>query len=72
MAFPGIDQYAVQSLPQPSQSTKSVSGAIGAVQIGGCRRFGSNNPVWMGFSKVAGAGGIILALQGYVTILKIG
>jgi hypothetical protein len=72
MAFPGIYQYAMQSLPQPSQSTKSVSGAIGVVQIGGCQSFSSNNPVWIGFSKVAGTGGVILSLQGYVTILKIG
>jgi hypothetical protein len=72
IAFPGIYQYAVQSLPQPSQTTQSVNGAIGVAQIGGCQHFSSMSPVWMGFRKVTGVGGVVLLLQGYITILRIG
>lgn len=55
VAYPGIYQYAVQQYPDAPIITASTSGVLGMVRVGGVQgSWNSNNPLWMGFSKVLG------------------
>lgn len=74
VAYPGIYQYAVQQYPDAPITTASTSGVLGMVRVGGVQgSWNSNNPLWMGFSKVLGSQSQTpLALQGFMSIIKVG
>jgi hypothetical protein len=72
--WPGIYQYSVQSFPSPIVATQSAQN-LGSISLNGKVPLGWNttSPVWLGFSKVLGTQyQTALALQGALTILKIG
>ncbi|WP_439889651.1 hypothetical protein ACS7SF_10025 [Ralstonia sp. 25C] len=72
--YPGIYQYAVQQYPDAPITIAPVSGVIGMLRVGGVQgSWNSNSPLWMGFAKVLGTQNQTpLALQGYMSIIKIG
>ncbi|WP_175948097.1 hypothetical protein [Burkholderia pyrrocinia] len=73
-AFPGIYQYAVQQYPDAPVGSASMSGVLGSLRMSGVQAsWGSSSPLWMGFAKVLGLQNQTpLALQGYMSIIKIG
>ncbi len=73
-AFPGIYQYAVQQYPDAPVGSASMSGVLGSLRVCGVQAsWGSGSALWMGFAKVLGSQNQTpLALQGYVSIVKIG
>ncbi|WP_155675502.1 hypothetical protein [Burkholderia territorii] len=73
-AYPGIYQYAVQQYPDVPFSSTSVSGVLGSLRVSGVQaNWGNVNSLWMGFAKVLGSQNQTpLALQGYMSIAKIG
>ncbi|MPV68010.1 hypothetical protein [Burkholderia sp. BE17] len=71
-AFPGIYQYAVQQYPDAPVGSASISDVLGSLRVSGVQSWGSN-PLWMGFAKVLGSQNQTpLALQGYMSIVKVG
>ncbi|RBB35691.1 hypothetical protein DPV79_27090 [Burkholderia reimsis] len=73
-AYPGVYQDAVQQYPDVPVGSASVSGVLGSLHMSGVQaNWGSSNPLWMGFAKVLGSQNQTpLALQGYMSIVKIG
>ncbi|KVC72108.1 hypothetical protein [Burkholderia ubonensis] len=72
-SFPGIYQYAVQQYPDAPVGSASISGVLGSLRMSGVQSWGSDSPLWMGFAKVLGSQNQTpLALQGYMSIVKIG
>lgn len=71
-AYPGIYQYAVQKFPDPPVGNQSVSGVVGNVSFSGVIASWGAGPLWLGFSKVVGASGAALSLQGTISYTKIG
>ncbi len=73
-AFPGIYQYAVQQYPDAPVDSASISGVLGSLRMSGVQaNWGSSSPLWMGFAKVLGSQNQTpLALQGFMSIVKIG
>ncbi|RBB36783.1 hypothetical protein DPV79_24305 [Burkholderia reimsis] len=73
-AFPGIYQYAVQQYPDAPVGSAMMSGVLGSLRMSGVQAsWGSSSPLWMGFAKVLGSQNQTpLALQGYMSIVKIG
>ncbi|CAG9258035.1 conserved hypothetical protein [Burkholderia diffusa] len=73
-AFPGIYQYAVQQYPDAPVGSAAISGVLGSLRVSGVQaNWGSSNSLWMGFAKVLGSQNQTpLALQGYMSIVKIG
>ena len=69
--FPGIYQYSTRVFPGPVTGTLSLSGGFGSIGLSGTGP--GVSPMAVMFSKIAGSvSGTTLALQGYVTFLKIG
>ncbi|KIP16368.1 hypothetical protein KY49_4598 [Burkholderia sp. MSHR3999] len=72
-AYPGVYQYAVQQYPDAPVGGASISGVLGSLRMSGVQSWGSSSPLWMGFAKVLGSQNQTpLALQGYMSIVKIG
>ncbi|MDN7629686.1 hypothetical protein [Burkholderia cenocepacia] len=73
-AYPGIYQYAVQQYPDAPVGSITTSGILGSLRVSGVQAsWGPGNPLWMGFAKVLGSQHQTpLALQGYMSIVKIG
>lgn len=71
-AYPGVYQYAVQRFPDPPVANQSVSGVVGNVAFSGVIASWGLTPLWLGFSKIVGASGTPLSLQGTVSYTKIG
>ncbi|MPV71497.1 hypothetical protein [Burkholderia sp. BE17] len=73
-AYPGIYQYAVQQYPDAPVGSASMSGVLGSLRVSGVQaNWGSGSALWMGFAKVLGSQNQTpLALQGYMSIVKIG
>jgi hypothetical protein len=72
-AWPGVYQQAVQAFPSPALGSQNVS-SLGSISLAGTTPgFGTDNPIWLGFSKVAGSQyGKTLGLQGTIAITKVG
>ncbi|MBN3777341.1 hypothetical protein G3O06_07195 [Burkholderia sp. Ac-20345] len=73
-AYPGIYQYAVQHYPDAPVGSVTTSGVLGSLGISGVQAsWGPGSPLWMGFAKVLGSQHQTpLALQGYMSIVKLG
>lgn len=74
-SWPGVYQSAVQTYPlvDAVMGSDDAPGVLGSVIVNGVIPLSKNSPVWMGFSKVLGSQRQIpLALQGHVSIVKIG
>lgn len=73
-AYPGVYQDAVQQYPDAPVGSASISGVLGSLRMSGVQAsWGSSSPLWMGFAKVLGSQNQTpLALQGYMSIVKIG
>jgi hypothetical protein len=75
--FPGVYQDAVQSYPEgpveaAGQGTTVNSNPVGMTRMSGTISSNGTESIWLAFTKIAGTGGNIAALQGYVEFLKIG
>lgn len=71
--YPGIYQYAVQQYPDAPIGSVTTSDILGSLRVSGVQSWGSGSPLWMGFAKVLGSQHQTpLALQGYMSIVKIG
>lgn len=73
-AYPGIYQYAVQQYPDAPVGSVTTSGILGSLRVSGVQAsWRPGNPLWMGVAKVLGSQHQTpLALQGYMSIVKIG
>ncbi len=72
--YPDIYQYTIQRYPDLSETSASISGVLGSLNVSGVQaNWGPSNSLWMGFAKVLGsANRTPLTPQGYMSIIKIG
>ena len=73
--YPGVYQNAVQRFPDSPTGGITTGGTmmLGSLMLSGIQAFGSNYPLWMGFSKTLGSTNQVpLSLQGYMALVKVG